>query len=161
MMELVTKLLHHAPFLAAMDTIEKSEAMRLFCRHGLDHSLDVARIMYALCLENGRDFSKETIYLTALLHDIGRSSDNDHHDEAGARLAHEMLLSIGADEALILTITEAISLHRDKSKAIEPKTASLGELLALADNTSRPCYRCKASTDCYWPNERRNHTISY
>ncbi len=48
------------------------EADRIFCRHTPEHFLDVARLAYIFALERGLDCSRELIYCTALLHDIGR-----------------------------------------------------------------------------------------
>ena len=152
-MPLVAALLKHEGFARAMDALEKKEETRLFCRHGLDHALDVARIMTILSLE--------TIYLAALLHDIGRSANDAHHDEASVALARNFLHAIGAGEAQSADILEAISNHRDKSKTMTAASASLAELLAMADTLSRPCYRCKAAAECYWSDTRRNHTITY
>ena len=160
-MPLVAALLKHEGFARAMDALEKKEETRFFCRHGLDHALDVARIMTILSLENERDFARETIYLAALLHDIGRSANDAHHDEASVALARDFLHAIGADEAQSADILEAISNHRDKSKTVTAAIASLSELLAMADTLSRPCYRCKAAAECYWSDARRNHTITY
>ena len=52
--------------------LEKFEKERIFCRHTLEHFLDVARISYIQVLENDMKYSKEVIYAIALLHDIGR-----------------------------------------------------------------------------------------
>ena len=48
------------------------EADRIFCRHTPEHFLDVARLAYIFALERGLNCSRELIYCTALLHDIGR-----------------------------------------------------------------------------------------
>ncbi len=157
----VQALLHHAGFRAAFAAIDAKETTRRFCRHGLDHALDVARITWILVLENARTFDKETVYLAALLHDIGRAENDADHDQASVRLAHTLLADCGLSEAAIAPITTAIGNHRQKNTAIDPATASLGDLLALADKKSRPCYRCVAANDCYWPEHLKNHSITY
>lgn len=159
-MKIVERLLNHPDFFAAFDTIEANEKTRIFCRHGLDHALDVARITWILTLENKRDFEKETVYLAALLHDIGRSKDNANHDEESARMAITLLSACCADAPLIKAIADAIAGHREKSTSIDLHTATLGELLAYADQKSRPCYRCAAAPNCYWDAQRKNHTIT-
>ncbi|MGI6684337.1 MAG: HD domain-containing protein [Bacillota bacterium] len=65
---------------------EQQEINREFCCHQMQHALDVARIYYILFLEKYQDGissdlknmsvdqTKELIYATALLHDIGRWS---------------------------------------------------------------------------------------
>ncbi|MEE0511138.1 MAG: HD domain-containing protein [Peptococcaceae bacterium] len=158
-MKIVGCLLHHDGFIQAINTIENREQTRRFCRHGLDHALDVARISWILVLENHRSFDKETVYLAALLHDIGRSQNDDDHDRASARLAKEWLSDCGAPQNTIDNICAAISAHRQRNAEIDPATANLGELLALADKRSRACFRCAAAADCYWPENLKNATI--
>ena len=36
---------------------------------------------------------------------------------------------------------------------------SLTQLLYEADEASRMCFACPAAETCYWPEERRNHTV--
>lgn len=157
----VHTLLNHARFRAAFAKIEAQETTRRFCRHGLDHALDVARITWILVLENARSFDKETVYLAALLHDIGRAEDDANHDQASVRLARTLLADCGLSEEDMHPIIAAIGSHRKKNTAIDPATANLGDLLALADKKSRPCYHCAAANDCYWPEHLKNHTITY
>lgn len=160
-MKIVDALLAHAGYQDAQRTIEEKERTRRFCRHGSEHALDVARILWILVLENHRDFDKETVYLTALLHDIGRSTNDAEHDRVSAEMARKWLLELGASDCLINAVCAAIGTHRSKDATIDPATASLGDLLALADKKSRPCYRCAAASDCYWPADLKNHQITY
>ena len=64
--------------------LEEFEKERIFCRHTLEHFLDVARISYIQVLENDMKYSKEVIYAIALLHDIGRVLEYEkgipHHE---------------------------------------------------------------------------------
>ena len=55
------------------------EADRIFCRHTPEHFLDVARLAYIFALERGLNCSRELIYCTALLHDIGRVRQYREH----------------------------------------------------------------------------------
>ncbi|MDO4281212.1 MAG: HD domain-containing protein [Peptococcaceae bacterium] len=160
-MIIVDRLLTHPTYLHALDAIERKEETRRFCRHGLDHFLDVARISWIICLEHGRDFDKETVYLAALLHDIGRSQGDAHHDAASVAMARTLLADCGADAACIRAVCDAIAVHRRKDDSIAPGTASLGDILAHADKLSRPCFRCAAAADCYWPATVKNATIYY
>lgn len=160
-MKIVERLLNHPEFCTALDTIEHNETTRRFCRHGLEHFLDVARITWMLVLENKRPFKKESVYLAALLHDLGRSVDNAKHDEESIRLAAHLLPECGADTALTKEILSAIGMHREKRAVLDLSQATLGELLAYADHKSRPCYRCKAANECYWDDTLKNHTITY
>ena len=69
-MEYVRKLLQETDYLLQMKKLEQLEAERLFCRHGLSHVLDVARIAWIMVLEKQMQVEKEVVYLTALLHDM-------------------------------------------------------------------------------------------
>lgn len=158
-MKTVAALLAHPGFQARLAAIERKETTRRFCRHGLDHALDVARISWILALENGRAFDKETVYLAALLHDLGRSEDDASHDAASVRLARTLLADCGASAETIADVCAAIGAHREKAAAIDPASASLGQLLAFADKKSRLCWRCAARDDCHWPEAAKNTTI--
>lgn len=154
-------VLHHPDFMQAVALLREKEATRIFCRHGLDHFMDVARIAWIICLEEGLTFPKEEIYLTALLHDIGRSQDAAHHDEASVSMAKAILKSCSVPEDIIARVLEAISSHRQKLTSFNPKQASMGELIAWADKRSRLCFQCPAQADCYWPASQKNMTIFY
>ena len=100
-MERVDKILAHPEFQVYMRRIREQERTRVFCLHGIEHSLDVARIGYIKNLEQGLSFRQDVIYAMALLHDIGRceeyASGKSHH-EAGAELARPILLACGYTE---------------------------------------------------------------
>lgn len=133
---------------------------RIFCRHGLDHALDVARIAYIVNLEQGLGYTKDLIYSMALLHDIGKwqeYADGTPHDEASAALAGEILTECGFTEAEASEIREAILLHRSQGTA----DSTLRHLLYYADKKSRSCFSCAAAKECYWKEEKRNHLIVY
>lgn len=154
------RLLAHPDYQRAIRAIAEREQDRRFCRHGLDHVTDVARLLWILVLENGRSFDKDTVLFTAMLHDIGRSVDNDNHAAESVRIARTLLAELGVPPAQSTQILSAIASHRDKNATIDPQQASLGQLLALADKKSRPCYRCPAAADCYWPETLKNKTIT-
>ena len=81
-----------------MERLAEYEKDRIFCRHGMEHLLDVARIAYIENLENNRGISKEIIYGAALLHDIGRYlqyTEGIPHEKAGEELALEILKDSG------------------------------------------------------------------
>ena len=70
------QLLQDQGYLALVKKLEEKEKQRLFCKHGLSHFLDVARIAWILTLEQtlqeGMNVEhlaqqKDKIYLTALL----------------------------------------------------------------------------------------------
>ena len=71
-MERVNKICGHPVWKWHMERLAEYEKDRIFCRHGIEHLLDVARIAYIENLEKNSGISKEIIYGAALLHDIGR-----------------------------------------------------------------------------------------
>ncbi|WP_010235382.1 HD domain-containing protein [Clostridium arbusti] len=135
------------------------EENRCFCLHDLEHFLDVARIAYIMALEKHIDISKDIIYASALLHDIGRWQEykyNIPHDEASAELAIEILQLSDFNVDEIRMITEAIKNHRG-----ENESSSLSSLLYKSDKLSRKCYGCAASHECNWSLDKKNLDIIY
>lgn len=158
-MERVNKIMTHPLFVSNQKRIEELECDRVFCRHGLNHSLDVARILYIKVLEQGLDIKKDVIYGVALLHDIGRGmeyEDGVAHHEAGAVLAKDILSDCDYTKEEQDCMMQAIKEHKEKSEQ-----DILCKLLFEADKLSRGCYDCKAITECYWPEERKNHIVTY
>ena len=115
--------------------------------------------MYIYSLENKLDLSREIIYATALLHDIGRAQQylsGISHDIAGAEIAGKILADLHFTEQEKEEILSAISQHRtDGSDNV------LAMLLYKADKKSRNCFSCSAASECYWPSEKKNLTIEY
>ena len=71
-MERVNRILRHPRYADCLKQVRDCETGRIFCRHQMEHFLDVARIAYILNLEEGRGLAKDMIYAAALLHDCGR-----------------------------------------------------------------------------------------
>ena len=71
-MKRIDQILSHPVFREQFALLQEAEKDRIFCRHTMEHFLDVARLMYIYNLEDQAGFSKEMIYATGLLHDIGR-----------------------------------------------------------------------------------------
>ena len=97
-MERVNRICEHPVWKWHMERLAEYEKDRIFCRHGMEHLLDVARIAYIENLENNRSISKEIIYGAALLHDIGRYlqyTEGIPHEKAGEKLALEILKDSG------------------------------------------------------------------
>ena len=158
-MKNIDRIINHPLFGMSMKKIREYEADREFCCHGIEHSLDVARMAYIENLEEGLGFSKEMIYAAALLHDIGRWRQYEEqipHEEAGAELAADILRDTDFGEEEICEILTAIGSHRDRQS--EEKN-SFGRLLYRADKQSRVCWLCEVQKDCYWPEEQKNMTI--
>lgn len=160
-------------FTRCLAGIEAAEVDRVFCRHGLSHLLDVARIAWILNLERGCGLRRDVVYAAALLHDIGRAAQyqtGEPHDEAGTRIAAEVLDALpdplrfdGTDRAAILC---AVGGHRGALAGRErdahegPATADvLARLIKEADGRSRACFACAARDACYWSEERKDLSI--
>ena len=110
---------------------EEEESEPKYCRHDINHHIDVARIAYILVLENNdlnffvkenkladKLAAKEVIYAAGLLHDIGKWKEYQagvDHASYGARLAREILPRVNFDDNEINVIARAIYEHRNLS----------------------------------------------
>lgn len=158
MMSKVDDILQDREYLDMMESIMKKEQNREFCRHDISHSLDVARIACILNLERGYGFDREVIYGMALLHDIGRCSeeqDGISHHLSGPAEADLILERVGYTSEEREEICNAIRKHGDSDKGKN----TLESLLFEADKLSRNCFICPAREECYWDEERKNKTI--
>ncbi|WWU67717.1 HD domain-containing protein [Clostridium baratii] len=158
-MDKINEILRNDIFKINMKKLEKLEENREFCRHGINHSLDVARIAYILTLENRLDYSKEIIYAIALLHDIGRVMQYENgvsHHEGSVILAEEILKNTSYDDEEISIIIDAIKNHRNKENASE-----INKLIFKSDKLSRNCFICKSYDECYWDSNKKNNIINY
>ena len=89
-MERIQKIQKHPLFQELFEKLQQLEKDRPFCRHTMEHFLDVARLMYIYDLEDGASIPKEVIYAAALLHDLGRYEQLTRgipHDIAGSEAA--------------------------------------------------------------------------
>lgn len=158
-MDRVEAIRRHPLFMGEYGRLWAAEADRPFCRHGMDHLLDVARLMYLYSLEDQSGLPKDLLYAAALLHDIGRYqqlSQGTPHHKAGADLAGEILPACGFFPEETARIQNAILAHR---------TGDDPDLLAVylyrGDKQSRPCFACDAEPDCNWPESKKNLQIIY
>ena len=160
----VDAILHHLIFQRELARVDALERDRAFCRHGLAHLLDVARVAWIRVLEDGLPLDRELVYAAALLHDIGRAeqyASGVPHDVTGERIAAEILGTVGdgtrfpsSDERAIL---DAVRGHRVRSEGA--RRGQLAEVVAWADKVSRPCFACPARTACNWPDGRKNLSL--
>lgn len=172
-------------FRANVERIEAAEAQRVFCRHGLSHLLDVARIAWILNLERACGLDRDVVYAAALLHDIGRAEQyatGENHDVAGVRVAAAILDALPRglcfDAGEREQILDAVGGHRgacsagafgadcDRASSADcdsapaaPRSDVLAALIKEADNRSRACFACPARDACYWPDERKNLSL--
>lgn len=160
-MKRVDRILLDHFFQECMTRNQVREVNRKFCKHTLQHVIDVARITYIIMLENsdirqfirehslsGGEQAKEIIYGAALLHDIARWREyetGEDHAACGAEAAVAVLERAGFGGEEIEIIARAIREHRRMTEEM----SILGERLYRADNLSRVCTRCEASVECY------------
>lgn len=141
-MKYVERLLGETDYLKRIEKLERLEADREFCRHGLPHFLDTARIAWIRVLEQRTEgyasggnqellrdsnnpkeayqgsasaLEKEDIYLAALLHDLGRISQYEEgipHHQAGGLVAEKLLGEIGYPKEKQERLVKAIEGHR-------------------------------------------------
>ena len=140
-----------------LEYIKYAERDRKFCRHDIRHFLDMSRLLYIYCLEEGLDIDKELIYAIGLLHDIGRAeqykSGREHH-LAGAECAKKLMPLCGFTNEETQRVAEAILSHRSTESG-----DILARLVYRADKRSRLCFDCPARDECNWPREKMNLEI--
>lgn len=154
----VNRILKNSLFRSCMQEIDEAEKERIFCGHGIEHLLSVARIMRINALENNIDINKEIIYAAALLHDIGRARayrlHTDHAAES-AEIAGKILEACGFEKAETDEIIYAVLHHNDSEKS-----SGLCTLLRTADRLSRNCFDCKAYEECNWSENKKNEGVT-
>lgn len=157
-MDRIQRIFDHPVYRRNFNGIQEAERERKFCRHDLQHFLDVARIGWIYNLEDGGQLSKAVIYAAAVLHDIGRYreiTEGIPHDIAGGALAAEILADCGFADGDIKMIKDAVAGHRNRDDGGE----KLASYLYRADKQSRCCFACDAADECKWSDEKKNHVI--
>lgn len=154
------RIWEHPVYQEQFQKLQEAEQTREFCKHTLEHFLDVARIAWILNLEQGYGLSRELLYGAALMHDLGRYGElleGTPHDEASAALCEQLLPSCGFSQQEVHTIVNAVLHHRShkEQEAFDPFSACL----RLADKLSRNCFACPSSSSCNWTEEKRNLKI--
>ena len=165
-MDCIQAIWEHPRYVSWYQRLLKAEQGRVYCCHDIVHLLDVARIAYIINLEEGRGFTKELIYASAILHDIGKAAQYEvgtPHEIVGAEIALDILRDVNAQsshpyftEDDIASIAQAIKEHRRCPEG----SSELGKLLYQADKASRACYACTAREGCSWAPEKKNMSIT-
>lgn len=158
-MKKIELIINNETFKKNLKKLQELEKNRVFCKHGIEHSLDVARIAYIMVLENNLKIDKEIIYGAALLHDLGRVlqyEENIPHEEGSLILGKIILKECNYCDEDIDMILNAIKFHRK-----EESKSELGEILYKSDKLSRMCFVCKSELDCYWDKKKKNFIIKY
>lgn len=159
-MKKIDQIIGHSLFGMSIEKINILEKDRIFCKHGIDHGLDVARMAYITVLEQGMPFSKEVVYAAALLHDIGRwqqYTEGIPHDAASEKLAGKILADTDFSDKDRMQILQVIRSHREREEAVKD---SLAAILYDADKKSRICWLCKAYEECRWPEEKETNQLA-
>lgn len=153
------EILANREFIFTLNRLNELEKDRKFCRHGIEHLLDVARAAYIISLEKKLDIDKDVIYAAALLHDIGRVAEYENgtpHNIAGAKLAEKILTDTSYGLTETIKILSAIKNHR-----INSDVCDLSGIIYIADKLTRPCFMCKAIDECNWSSEKKNFVMRY
>lgn len=160
-MERVNKIINNNIYKNTYKLIEDYEKTRIFCKHDMAHFLDVARLSWIFNLEENLGISREIIYVTAILHDIGKHEqylNKIPHEIAGIRIARGILNDCGFDASENEIILSAIKTHRDEKSM---NCEDLNRILYRADKMSRSCFTCDANASCNWNIEKMNLEIKY
>ena len=153
-------VLNHKIFNEKINKIENDEKTRVFCKHDFSHLMDVARICYIINLEENLNIDKDLIYVTALLHDLGRADEVDtgiNHSILSQEIAKEILEDLDFNDESKQRIINAIKGRRTKEKNDD----RFIEIFYKADKLSRMCFRCPARSICNWSEEKKNKTVIY
>lgn len=160
----VNAIWNHELFQRHFRALNDFERDRPFCRHGLPHLLDVARLAWIENLEEHLGFDCELVYATALLHDVGKAEQyatGTPHELAGEKIASGILATLPDDASFTTVqarqILTAIRGHRH----LRPDATPLERLIYHADKRSRTCFACSAADRCKWAPERRVTEISW
>ncbi len=159
-MERVNQICSHPLWKDSLKKIQELEQDRIFCRHTIEHFLDVARIAYIETLEKDLHLSKEIIYAAALLHDIGRHLEYTQgipHEEGSFQIAEAILKECGFEKEEQEKILSAIQAHRMQETGFADNLAGI---LYRADKKSRNCAFCAAFQECNWDREKKNLIIT-
>jgi len=160
-MERVNRIINNSIFKHFYALIEEYEKNRIYCKHDMGHLLDVARLAWIFNLEEKLGISREIIYATAILHDIGKHEqyvNKTPHEIAAIPIANSILCDCDFDESEREIILSAIKTHRDENQM---KCRDLNRILYRADKMCRNCFNCDARASCHWTLEKMNLEIKY
>lgn len=162
-MEYVARLLHQEQYRETVKKIARLEADRIYCRHNMEHFMDVARLAQIRNLKEQLGLDEEMIYLYALLHDIGRMKEYEQgisHAAASAEFAGEIFATIDYPKEKGDIICRAILAHRRENcgelHGEKLWQKAFTQLMKWADKASRMCFACEAADSCKWSEEEKN-----
>ena len=164
---MIDKILSDDRYIDKLKTIDDIESKRIYCKHNLNHSKEVVRILTAISKDRELDNYEEFSAIMGYLHDIGRADCERAHNKCSSEFARVLLREYRYSEDSINIICYAIDNHsgrmplNDIYKYIRERTIedriedTWAKLLRIADQLSRDCYICKASDSCRWLLEER------
>lgn len=155
-MKRVNEILCNEKYKYFFNKLVELEKEREFCKHNMEHFLDLARIAYIKVLEKNLNYNKEVIYAIALLHDIGRVYEYEKgisHHIASVDIAKDILKEIDFDFEEKELIIKCIEDHRSSGEI------ELSKIISESDKFSRCCFICSAEKDCYWHKDNKNMII--
>ena len=158
-MDRIDKIYNLEIYIRELKLIENDEKDRIYCKHDIEHFLDVSRVAYMINLEEKLGYDKEIIYAIGLLHDIGRHKEYEsglNHHIASVAIAEDILEQVGFSNEEIEVICGAIDNHRN-----EDCTNKLHEIIYKADKITRKCYACGSIDTCKWSDNKKNTKIEY
>lgn len=161
-MEKVNAVLTNKIYQSIVTELAYLEKDRIYCKHDIEHFLAVARIGYIINLEEGLCIDKEIIYVTALLHDIGRYLEYKKeipHEQASIIISKKILEQIRFTQEEQQQILYAIQTHRIEENSTNEFYKTVKDLIYRADKLSRNCFLCNSYKRCYWKEERKNREI--
>ena len=160
------KILEHKQYQDYLGRLNQLEQNRIYCKHDLNHLLDVARICTILAQEQGITTNKNIVYAASLLHDIGRfNPDVSSHEKLSGEIARSILPECGYLDDEIGQVIDLIHSHRGRDsverirKMHLDKQLDLKDCFRLADQLSRNCFCCQAADTCKWKVEERNQVV--
>ncbi|MCM1506314.1 MAG: HD domain-containing protein [Ruminococcus flavefaciens] len=157
-LEITNRILKNETYRKELEKLKALEKDRVFCGHGIEHFLDVARIAMIICTEKGIDVMPDLIYSASLLHDIGRSreyTENIPHHIAGKETAEKILEEVECCEDMKKSILSLIINHRNQKNEKD----TLENIFYIADKKSRLCFACESHDICNWSEDRKNLNI--
>lgn len=160
----VDAIWNHALFQRHYQALLSLERDRPFCRHGIAHLLDVARLAWIENLEQGLGFDRELVYAAALLHDVGKAvqyTNGTPHEVAGEKIASSILATLPDDASFTTVQARQILTAVRGHRHLRADATPLERLIYAADKRSRACFACAAADRCNWAPERRNNVLNW
>ena len=167
-MLMIDKILSDSRYIEKLNKINDIESERYYCKHDLSHSQEVVRILTALSKSRELNNYEELSAIMGYLHDIGRADDYDGmHNKCSSEFARVLLKEYEFDNDSTNIICYAIDNHSGRmplndiytyireNTVEENVNETWANLLRIADQLSRDCYKCEAASSCRWLPEEK------